>query len=158
MKQLATRIMALGLVVGGVAAFQGSAFALPNSQGVCAFSTQVISSTDGARPLPGLTLTVTNNATSNRNAIVQVSADTGVDDQAEVRISYALDNGPPREDTYGPANFANVAQYYEGRMVLAIIPVPPGTHTIKPYWRVSGSPGKTAVIDSRCATVEITTK
>ncbi|MEH1892740.1 MAG: hypothetical protein V7K92_25940 [Nostoc sp.] len=49
-------------------------------------------------------------------------------------------------------------KYYEGRAVIAIVPIPYGTHTITPYWRVSGSAGKTAVIDSRCITAELNTQ
>ena len=158
MKQFSLRLMTLGLVLGGVNFFQSIAHAIPPAQAVCAFTTVSISAANGAVAMPGLTLTVTNLRTVTQKAIVQVSADIGVEIDAEVRISYALDSGPPLEDTFGPANLANQAQYYEGRMVIAVIPVPPGKHTIRPFWRVSGAPAKTAVMDSRCATIEVLTR
>ncbi|WP_298916874.1 hypothetical protein [uncultured Nostoc sp.] len=131
--------------------------AIPASQGKCAFNFVSITPANGFQPIPGLSATVTNYG-STTNAIVHVSADVGIDDAAEVRISYSIDGGVPGEDTYGPGNLANHQQYYEGRAVIAIVPIPSGTHTITPYWRVSGSAGKTAVIDSRCITAELNTQ
>ncbi len=98
-----------------------------------------------------------NNGTSARQAIVQVSADMGVDPDAEVRLAYAIDGGRPQEGVFGPANFANNQQFWETRSTIAVIPLPAGTHTISAYWRVSGATGKNAVSSMRCMTVQART-
>ena len=151
-----TLIVVLGMVIvwGAGLVFQShSAQAVPSAQGRCAFGSIQTNSTNPPQDIPGLSVTV-NNGTQPRTAIVQLSADTGVDDNAEVRVSYRVDGGTPREDTFGPANLANHQQFFEGRAVIALIPLPAGTHTITPVWRVSGAAGKSAFMDSRCMTAE----
>jgi hypothetical protein len=37
---------------------------------------------------------------------------------------------------------------------MVVLPVPAGTHTIRPYWRISGAPGKNGIIAARCLTAE----
>jgi hypothetical protein len=119
----------------------------------CAGSAITYSSPNGFQPIPGMTVTV-NNGSSARQALVSVSANLGVDVDAEVRLAYSVDGGAPQENVYGPSNLANHQQYYEGRAVTAVIPLGAGTHTVAAQWRVSGSAGKTAYMDKRCLTVE----
>ena len=88
-------------------------------------------------------------------AIVQLSADTGVDPGAEVRVAYSVDGGPPQEGVFGPANLANHQEFFEARTVIAVIPLARGGHTITAHWRVSGGSGKKAAMDNRCMTVEM---
>jgi hypothetical protein len=106
-----------------------------------------------AQPMPGLSVTV-NNGSAARSALVAVSANLGVDVDAETRVAYSVDGGPAQENAFGPANLANHQQYYEGRAATAVIPLGPGTHTIAAYWRVSGAAGKAATMDERCLTVD----
>ncbi|MHC5717454.1 MAG: hypothetical protein ACYTX0_36410 [Nostoc sp.] len=115
-------------------------------------------SDNGAQPIPGLSVTVTNYNYTTNNAIIHVSADVGIAIDAEVRISYSIDGGVPQEYQYSPGNFANYQEYYATRTAIAIVPIPSGTHTITPYWRVSGSTGKSAVIVKRCITAELNTQ
>jgi hypothetical protein len=153
-------VVVLGMLVVGAAGliFQThSVQALPSPQGRCAFDSIQTNSTTAPQDIPGLSVTV-NNGSVARNAIVQLSADTGVDTNAEVRVSYRIDGGPPREDVFGPANLANHQEFFEARTVIALIPLPAGTHTITPVWRVSGAAGKNAFMDSRCMTVESRTR
>lgn len=117
----------------------------------CAFD--VITVTNASQAISGTLVTVNNGARAGL-AVVRFSADTGVDPDAEVRIAYSIDGAPPLEDHFGPVNLANHQQFWEARAVIAAILLGPGTHTIQPYWRVSGAPGKRAFMDSRCMEVE----
>ena len=128
------------------------AVSIPESQESCAFDSRSLT-VGGTRRIPGTQVTIDNGSVA-RDVIVQFSADTGVDEDAEVRISYMVDGVNTGEDVYGPANLANHQQFFEARAVIAVIPLGPGVHTIQPAWRVSGAPGKTAHIDSRCFTAE----
>lgn len=147
-------LAAVGLMTGTVGFLAApGAEAVPVPQQRCAFNQVTITSFDAAAAIPGLSLTV-NNGSVARRAIVQLSADVGVEPNAEVRVSYSVDGGPQQEDTFGPANLANHQEFYEARGVIAVIPLGPGTHSVTPYWRVSAGPGMSAVMDSRCATIE----
>src|SRR5688500_7840365 len=59
------------------------AAALPAPQARCASTITAINSDDGFQPLSDLALTI-NNGDAARRALVQLSADMGVDDQSEV--------------------------------------------------------------------------
>src|SRR5688572_3182050 len=106
LRTLVTRlvlVVVLGMLVVWAAGliFQShSVQALPASQGKCAFGTITTTSTNNPQDIQGLSVTV-NNGAQARLAIVQLSADTGVDTGAEVRVSYRVDGGPPREDVFG---------------------------------------------------------
>lgn len=153
----------------GAALIAGSinAFAIPGAQRACSVDgtggANVISTTAGGgipalgdfAPIAGMSVTV-NNGTSARNVVLQFSADAGVDDLAEIRLGYSVDGGPIK--FYGPQNLANHTQYWENRNNTSVASLPPGTHTIKAYWRVSGSAGKTAIMDDRCLTAEKSTQ
>jgi hypothetical protein len=119
----------------------------------CAGDPISTASPSAAQPIPGLAVTVNNGPTA-RQAIVQVSANLAIDVDAEVRLAYSVDGNAVQENAYGPANFANPQQGAEGRDVTALIPLGAGSHTVAAYWRVSGSSGKTAHMDTRCITVE----
>jgi len=95
-----------------------------------------------------------NNGSTTHAALVAVSADLGVDANAETRLAYSVDGGPAQEYASGPGNLANHQEYYEGRAATAVIQLGAGSHTITAYWRVSGAAGKTAVMDQRCMTAE----
>jgi len=122
----------------------------------CAGNAISYSAPNAAQAIPGLATTI-NNGTSSRRAVVKVSANLGVDLDAEVRVAYSIDGTAPQENAYGPANLANHQEYYEAREVTAVIPLGPGSHTITPYWRISGASGKNAYMDKRCLTVESAT-
>lgn len=134
-----------------------TAQAVPASQRSCSVTPDnynnlhTIYSDSGWQPVNGIAVSI-NNGTSARNVILQFSADTGVDADAEVRLGYSIDDGPVR--FFGPQNFANHQQYWETRSNLSVASIGPGVHTIRPYWRVSGSPGKSATMDDRCLVVE----
>jgi hypothetical protein len=118
----------------------------------CAGSSITSSAPSPAQPISGLATTV-DDGSASRRAVVTISANLGVDIDAEVRVAYSVDGGPAQENAFGPANLANHQEYYEGRDATAVIPLGPGTHTITPYWRVSGAAGKNAYMDERCLTV-----
>ena len=145
------------LWVAGLIFQSRSVQAIPPAQGTCALNTVQTNSTNPSHPIPGLSVTV-NNGSLASTAIVQLSADTGVDRDAEVRVAYSVDGGAPQEGVFGPANLANNQQFFEARAVIALIPLPAGTHTITPHWRVSGAAGKNAFMDNRCMTVESRTR
>lgn len=130
----------------------GSAEAIPVSQKACNFATSSISTAQGWQPL-GMGVTI-KNGDSPRKVVAQLAADIGVDAAAEVRVGYQVDGGPVRERVYGPANLANHTEYWQTRSTIAVIPVGKGQHTIKPYWRISGSTGKTGWFQTGCFTVE----
>lgn len=134
-----------------------SAQALPAAQGRCATAFTTITTASGFVPMPGLLVSI-NNGGSARNALVQVSADIGVDAGAEVRIGYSIDGAAPVEGVFGPANLANHQEFWETRATMAIVRLPAGVHSVAPYWRISGVAGKNAFMTTRCATIEGFTK
>jgi hypothetical protein len=122
----------------------------------CAGNAVSNSAPNAAQPIPGLAVAV-NNGSSSRRAVVTLSANLGVDADAEVRVAYSVDGTAAQENVFGPANLANHQEYFEAREVTAVVPLGPGAHTITPYWRISGAAGKTASMDKRCVTVESAT-
>jgi hypothetical protein len=158
MRLVVVVVLGIAIVWAAGLIFQAhSAQAIPTPQGKCAFNVISTNSTTATQAIPGLSVTV-NNGSAARTAIVQLSADTHVDTNAEVRVSYSVDGGTPQEDVFGPANLANNQEFREARAVIALIPLSAGTHTITPMWRVSGVAGKSAFMDSRCMTVESRTR
>ena len=99
-------------------------------------------------------MSVNNTGSSTRRAIVQLSADTCVPPKSEVRVSYSIDGGAPQ--VFGPANFANNQEFCETHTTIAVIPIPPGPHSVRPFWRLQGA-GQGAVI-GRCVTIELNTQ
>jgi hypothetical protein len=71
---------------------------------------------------------------------------------AEIRISYSVDGGPPAVS--GPTNLGNHQEFCETRSTMAVIPLSAGLHTITPYWRVQSATNVQAAVISRCVTVE----
>lgn len=142
--------------VGSFAAFGGTAEAIPAPASRCAFGTQSITASDGWQPL-GLSVAV-DNGTSSRRVIAQLAADVGVDTLAEVRVGYSMDGGPVREKVYGPGNLANHTEYWQTRSTIAVISLRSGSHTVTPYWRISGAAGKTGFFEGGCFTVESQTR
>ena len=58
----------------------------------CAFDTASTTAPNPAKAIPGLAVTV-NNGTRARNALVVVSANAGIDVDAEIRLAYSIDGG-----------------------------------------------------------------
>lgn len=137
---------------GLTATVTGTAEAIPVPQKTCNFSTSSITSDQGWQSL-GMGVTI-NNGDSARKVVTQLAADLGVDSLAEVRVGYQVDGGPIQERVFGPANLANHTEYWQTRSTLAVIPVGRGTHTIKPYWRISGASGKSGYFQTGCFTAE----
>jgi hypothetical protein len=150
-------VIALVLATAAIGFYLGAASvsvnAIPNPQESCALSGINITTAQGFQAINGTAVTI-NNGSSGRRVIAQFSADIGVTANAEVRIGYRVDAGPVQEGLWGPANLANNQEFNEARMVIAVIPVGPGTHTIQPYWRISGAAGHQAFMNQRCFTVE----
>jgi hypothetical protein len=96
-----------------------------------------------------------NNGASARHVVVHFNADAGVDTAAEIRLGYRVDGGSIV--TPGAQNFANHTEYWQTRHNMVVIYVPAGSHTIQPYWRISGATGKGGAISNRCLTAEANT-
>jgi hypothetical protein len=62
--------------------------------------------------------------------------------------------GPFRRTCSGRPTSRTHQQYWEARAATAVIPLAPGTHTITPFWQVTGASGKNASIAQRCMTVQ----
>lgn len=105
----------------------------------------------GVTPISGLTVDINNTSLFTKKAIVQISADTGVDAGAEVRLTYSMDGGS--EFVAGPTNLANHTEFWQTRNSMAIVNIPPGYHVLRPLWRVSGVPGKSAQMVTRCISI-----
>ncbi len=140
----------------GVASVSNPAEAISVPQSKCVFGAKSVTSDDGWQPL-GLGVSI-NNGTVSRRVVAQLAADMGVDTLAEVRIGYSIDGGAVQEKVYGPGNLANHTEYWQTRSTLAVIPLASGTHTVTPYWRISGASGKTGYFEGGCFTVEGRTK
>jgi len=142
------------LAAGSLAICTPSASAISGTQARCAFDQPVISAGGPDVPIPGLSVSVNNTGTSTRKAIVQLSADTCVPANSEVRVSYSVDGGAPQ--VLGPANFANNQEFCQTHTTIAVVSIPPGAHTVRPFWRLQGA-GQASMI-SRCVTVELNTQ
>ena len=101
--------------------------------------------------LPDVALAVNNTTAAAKKAFVHFSADAGVDSGAEMRVTFGVDNGPTLYS--GPQNFANHTEYYQARSTVAVISIPPGAHTIRPYVFVQGPVGSAGYVDDRCMVV-----
>jgi hypothetical protein len=96
-------------------------------------------------------ISVNNTSGATKTAIIHLSADGGVDANAEMRMTFSVDGG---SGAYlGPQNFANHTDFWQTRSTIAMIPVPPGVHLIEPQFFVQGATGATSFIDDRCMTV-----
>jgi hypothetical protein len=135
--------------VGLTTAVSGPAQAIPTTQKHCAFDVAGNTAVNGWRPVNS-SVRVTNNV--GRWVVVNFNADAGVDTAAEIRLGYRVDSGAVRIS--GAQNFANHTEYWQTRHSMVVLWVPAGTHTIRPYWRISGAAGKNGVIAARCLTAE----
>jgi hypothetical protein len=152
-RRTALALSAAALAGAGVTGLTtGSAEAIPVAQKTCSFTYSSIAAEHGWRAM-GMGVTIRNGDTP-RKVVAQLAADIGVDTQAEVRVGYQIDGGPIQERVFGPANLANHTEYWQTRSTLAVIPVGKGTHTITPYWRISGATGKKGYFQTGCFTVE----
>jgi hypothetical protein len=156
-KRLVNKPLFVVVLIAAGLLSQGRVAEAFSSVASCASDRISITSNDGTQPISGTTLFVTHNET-NPKGIVHFSANVGVETGAEVRISYSVNGSAPQENLFGPANLANHQEFREARHVMAVIPSLPLvfelTNAIQPFWRVSGAPGKRAVMGKRCATVE----
>ena len=150
------RMTAVGLVavsvlagVGATTALGGAAQAIPLHEKSCKFDVAGNTAVNGWRPVNS-SVRVVNNV--GRYVVVNFNADAGVDTLAEIRLGYRVDAGPIQ--TAGAQNFANHTEYWQTRHSMVVLAVPVGTHTIRPYWRISGAAGKNGVIAARCLTAE----
>lgn len=107
-----------------------------------------IQASDGGFPVAGLSVTVNNNTGATKNAYISFSADANVTPDAEIRLLFTVDGGAPAYR--GTQNLASAQQYWATRTALAVVPVPPGVHTIAPFWYISGDATKSGVMDDRC--------
>ena len=163
MKRLLLLAFSSALVAGTFAYVlrESQAGHIANAQYTCRHDSHTLRAEDGRQVIPGL---IASTGGGGGAFIVQLSADLGVDPGAEVRVSYRLRHLNGTEDTaegeFGPTNFANQQEFFESRMLIAVIPARrlprlAGTNAqIQPLWRVSGPPGATATITNRCVTVE----
>ena len=112
MKRIIAGATAAGVLAAGLVGYAlGSPVsAIPNPQENCAFNSLSITTADGTPAIPGLAVTVNNTTANTQRAIVQLSADLGVDDQAEVRVSYQVDGGAPQEDVFGPPIWPTISR------------------------------------------------
>jgi hypothetical protein len=153
-KRNATVLLATAVLsgVGTVAVFGGTAEAVPAAQSRCSFDFKTINVSDGWQPL-GLGVTI-NNGHKPRHVIAQLATDMGVVTNAEVRVGYSIDGGAVQEKVFGPGNLANHQEFWETKSTLALIPLSRGTHTVAPYWRISGGAGTSGAFENGCFTVE----
>ncbi len=86
--------------------------------------------------------------------VAQYAGDMGVETNSEIRIGYSIDGGPVQEKVYGPGNLANHQEFWETKSTIAVMRVAKGSHTIEPFFRISGSPGKSGAFEGGCFTVE----
>jgi hypothetical protein len=150
------RMTAVGLVavsvlagVGATTALGGAAQAIPYYEKSCKVDVAGNTAVNGWRPVNS-SVRVVNNV--GRYVVVNFNADAGVDSLAEIRLGYRVDAGPIQ--LVGAQNFANHTEYWQTRHSMVVLAVPAGTHTIRPYWRISGAAGKNGVIAARCLTAE----
>jgi hypothetical protein len=108
---------------------------------------------DGLTPIPNLAVTVDNGSSSQR-VVTTLNIDAGVDDHAEIRVSYRVDGQQTPEYRYGAGNLANHSEFYQTRSAAAVIPLSRGTHTIQPVVRISGTAGMSGHLQAGCFIAE----
>jgi hypothetical protein len=140
-KSLSAAALYVVAIAWPVAAYAGSAASYD-----CSLTKQTIFASTTLVPMSDLGVTV--DLGSNQTYQVQLSADICVSYRAEVRVAYSVDGQTPQ--VFGPTNLANHQEYCETRATLAVIPLSAGTHTLTPYWLVSGAAGKQATIVNGC--------
>lgn len=99
----------------------------------------------------GISRVLNNTTGAAKQAYITFTADAGVEADAELRLAFSIDGGSPFYA--GPQNLANTTQYWASRSTVAVISVPPGSHTIQPMWHVNGANGKLGILDDRCMIV-----
>ena len=134
-----------------------SASAIPTPQKACAVPLLSLSGGTGPYHSMGVSVTV-NDGTSNRNIVAFTSLDGNVAPNGEMRLSWSVDGGAVTDYTYGPGNIAENQQFDGTRTVMDVIPLGPGTHTLTPEVRLSGSSSITGVVDRLCVVAEAFTK
>jgi hypothetical protein len=149
---LTASLLVIGTLLQAAANRFQSVEAIPNPQGTCAFNSLNFTTANGFVST-GTSVTI-DNGNASRRVIVQITANAGVDEAAEIRLAYAIDGSAPQENVFGPANFANHQEFFETRATFAIIPLDAGEHTIEPFVRISGAPGKNATLVQRCFVAE----
>jgi hypothetical protein len=107
------------LVTSTLVVCSSPAHAIPGTRARCAFNAVSFSAGAPDAPIPDLAVRVNNTGTSTRRAIVQLSADTCVPPNSEVRVSYAVDEEAPQ--VFGPANFANNQPFCETHTTIAVV-------------------------------------
>jgi hypothetical protein len=142
--------IAVAAGIGLSAMLTAPAEAIPYYQKACAFDVRTNTAVNGWQPVNSFVQI--NNGAVGRFVVVNFNADAGVSTLAEIRLGYRVDGGAVQ--TPGAQNFANYTQYWQTRHSMVVIYVPAGWHTIRPYWRISGSVGKSGVIAARCLTAE----
>ena len=159
-RRFGLRLAALGAALVAAAAtattlaLAGPAAALPAPQSSCTAGPLTISPAVGFFPLtPARTVSVPTAATVKAS----LTSDVGVDAGAEVRLAWSLNNSALVEGAFGPANFANHAEFFETRSTFGLIPVGAGTVTVQPFVRVVGTSSKRATLLQRCVAVEAST-
>ena len=159
-RRIRLRLAALGAALVAAAAtvttlvLAGPAEALPAAQSSCTAGTLALSPSVGFFPLtPARTVSVPNATTVKAS----VTADVGVDAGSEVRLAWSLNNAALVEGAFGPANFANHAEFFETRSTFALIPVSAGTVSIQPWVRVLSPNNRTATLLRRCVAIEAST-
>ncbi|MER7072760.1 hypothetical protein [Terrabacter sp. NPDC000476] len=140
----------LAVAAGVSATMLAPAQAIPGVQKACAFDVSTNTAVNGWRPVNSVVSV--NDGPTSRYILVNFNADAGVDTLAEIRVGYSIDGGPVQ--IFGAQNFANHTEYWQTRHNMVVMVVPSGTHTIRPYWRISGSVGKNGVMGARCLTAE----
>lgn len=106
---------------------------------------------DGWVAVSGISRVLNNTTGVAKQAYVTFSTDAGVDTDAELRLGFSIDGGAPF--FAGPQNLANNQQYWAARSTVAVLTIPPGSHTIRPMWLVNGVAGKLGILDDRCMIV-----
>jgi hypothetical protein len=106
---------------------------------------------DGWLAVPGMSKVLNNTTGAAKQAYITFSADAGVEADAELRLAFSIDGGSPFYA--GPQNLANTQQYWASRSTVAVLSIPPGSHTIQPMWHVNGVNGKLGILDDRCMIV-----
>jgi hypothetical protein len=147
-------VVAFGAGSLGAVALSDSAQAIPAPAKSCVVNLQTNTPAQGWKA-SGSQVTV-NNGPAGRYVVVNFNSDAGVTPNAEIRVGYRVDAGAIQ--TPGAQNFANYTQYWQTRHSMVVLYVPAGTHTIRPYWRISGNPTTSGVLNGRCLTAEAYTQ
>ena len=116
----------------------------------CSTTQQSIGTAPGLTQFSNLVVSIQN--TAPRKVIASLCADICVPSGVSAYLSWSVDGATPVN--VGAINIADHQEGCESRSLFAILSLAAGTHTIRPFWRLTGPAGLQGTFFSGCLVVQ----